>query len=330
MPRLFLRNNGRFFLSAGAKLALAVGLIAGMIHYGPLDFKLLEPLKEVPHLLLTAFALLVIMPFIGAFRWKNLLDAQGVHLQYSRLVQINLIGVFFNAFLIGGVGGDAARLLYIIREAPANKERSVAALLIDRYLGLFGLSSVVVAAIAFNIVFLDWEVGQVWLVGGVLALFFAMLSILLAGIWFSGAVLATNVFRKIEGFNPIVRHLFEIVCALSEYRYRIRSVVIGWILTLVIHSLAILSVIIIAQVLRIGDLTAGQYAIVTPLSILTNAIPLTPGGIGIGEAAFYQFSRVLSGNEIPAYATIYLVFRLLLLTLAICCVPVYASYRKLS
>jgi len=46
---------------------------------------------------------------IAAARWRMLLANQGIQLSRRRAVRLTLIGVFFNLFFLGSVGGDAAR-----------------------------------------------------------------------------------------------------------------------------------------------------------------------------------------------------------------------------
>ena len=44
---------------------------------------------------------------------------------------------------------------------------------------------------------------------------------------------------------------------------------------------------------KIGVLSAVDYMFAVPLTLIVNALPLTPSGIGVGEAAFDQICRWL-------------------------------------
>jgi uncharacterized membrane protein YbhN (UPF0104 family) len=46
----------------------------------------------------------------GTWRWRVLLDAQGVHVPRSRLLSSYLVAIFFNNFLPSNIGGDVVRI----------------------------------------------------------------------------------------------------------------------------------------------------------------------------------------------------------------------------
>src|SRR5262249_58221984 len=53
--------------------------------------------------------------------------------------RLGLVGVFYNTFLPGSVGGDLVKAFFIAREHPERRTRAVATVIMDRALGLFGL-----------------------------------------------------------------------------------------------------------------------------------------------------------------------------------------------
>ena len=50
-----------------------------------------------------------------------------------------MVGVFYNTFLPGSVGGDLLKAYFIAKEHPERKARAIATVIADRALGLFGL-----------------------------------------------------------------------------------------------------------------------------------------------------------------------------------------------
>ena len=79
---------------------------------------------------------------LQAWRWWFLLRAQGLTLSLHWAHVVTWIGNFYNAFLLGGLGGDAVRAFYICRDAPAHQAAGLAATLVDRILGLVVLLSI--------------------------------------------------------------------------------------------------------------------------------------------------------------------------------------------
>jgi len=78
---------------------------------------------------------------LQAWRWWLLLRAQGLALSFHWTHLVTWIGNFYNAFLLGGLGGDAARAFYLCRDEPARKAAGLAATFFDRVLGLVVLLS---------------------------------------------------------------------------------------------------------------------------------------------------------------------------------------------
>lgn len=81
---------------------------------------------------------------VRAFRWQIILHGTGSSMRFGRLVELYLVGSFFNAFLPSGLGGDVVRAA----EASQDVDSSVAVgtVLVDRLTGLmavFGMALIV-------------------------------------------------------------------------------------------------------------------------------------------------------------------------------------------
>lgn len=73
---------------------------------------------------------------LHAWRWWLLYRAHGVTLSFDWSHRVTWIGQFYNSFLLSGVGGDAARVFYILRDAPDNKAGGMASIAVDRAIAL--------------------------------------------------------------------------------------------------------------------------------------------------------------------------------------------------
>jgi len=81
-------------------------------------------------------------------------------------------------------------------------------------------------------------------------------------------------------------------------------------LALVTQVLTIFAVLAVAEAVKIGVLRAADYMFAVPLTLIVNALPLTPSGIGVGEAAFDQICRWLEPTPSgAAYSSIFFAFR---------------------
>jgi len=78
---------------------------------------------------------------LQAWRWWLLLRAQGLTRSLHWAHVATWIGNFYNAFLLGGLGGDAVRAFYLCRDEPDRRAAGLAATLLDRVMGLIVLLS---------------------------------------------------------------------------------------------------------------------------------------------------------------------------------------------
>ncbi len=75
----------------------------------------------------------------GIVRWRFFLNMLGLRLAPGRLTSIYLIGSFFDLFLIGATGGDAAKAVCVIREYPERKTAALMSIAMDHMSGLGAL-----------------------------------------------------------------------------------------------------------------------------------------------------------------------------------------------
>ncbi len=131
----------RYAVSLGLIVALALqvdwrqlGSLEGRLAWSPLVVSLLLALLAYP---------------LCAWRWWWLLRASGAGLPFARAHAVTWIGQFYNAFLPGGIGGDATRLLYAFRDRPDRKAAATTATALDRMLGFAVLVLLAAGALAF-------------------------------------------------------------------------------------------------------------------------------------------------------------------------------------
>jgi uncharacterized membrane protein YbhN (UPF0104 family) len=81
-------------------------------------------------------------------------------------------------------------------------------------------------------------------------------------------------------------------------------------LSLLVQGITVVAFIIISQSVRIGNMTILDISVAAPLAMVANVLPITPGGLGVGEAAFDQLCRWLDpAPGAAAYASIFFAYR---------------------
>jgi hypothetical protein len=142
--------------TGGSKLFLAIRLIvvaAGLIwaciwlsqegRFGRLVgiFRQLNPL-----IFIVALAGYIAGQVAVAFRWWILLRTQGIFISLGSAIRLVFLGLFYNNFMPGAVGGDLVRAWYVTKHTEKRFE-AVLSILVDRIVGLVG--SVVIAVVFY-------------------------------------------------------------------------------------------------------------------------------------------------------------------------------------
>jgi len=141
----------RSLLLTVLKVGVVVCALAYLKYSGKFDLKKLNFDFEIWHLLAAGFLLQLVANLISFVRYRLLLKGVGIDMNLKTVTHIGMIGVFFNTFMLGGLGGDVIKLAYVIRES-GNRAGAVASVMVDRVLGLLGLLFLGGAAL-----FLNWR-----------------------------------------------------------------------------------------------------------------------------------------------------------------------------
>ncbi len=137
------------FLITVAKFAMSFAILAYLFHKASKTINSPRFLASDKNWWWLALGLLacLIAHVIGFLRWRVMVRALDLPFTYFDAVRIGFIGLFFNLFAFGVLGGDALRAFYVTREFPDRKPEAIASVVADRMIGL--LTMFLVASIAF-------------------------------------------------------------------------------------------------------------------------------------------------------------------------------------
>jgi glycosyltransferase 2 family protein len=291
-----------------AKTALGVALLAALVFWGKIDLNVLLELTAAPSAVVTSLALLLLALPVAALRWGIFLRALGVSIPFVNLFHFVAIGLLTNVLLLGSAGGDAVRGLYAWRALGGSGGRVAASVLADR---LFTLLAVLFIALVFTLLY--WRYMKQ--VPALAALGTSIIAVAAACIMAICMLLAApDLMRPLEVALlrwPLAANLLvqmrQIVLTLRRSPL---SLMAAFALALVTQVLTIFAVLAVAEAVKIGVLRAADYMFAVPLTLIVNALPLTPSGIGVGEAAFDQICRWLEPTPSgAAYSSIFFAFR---------------------
>lgn len=292
-----------------AKLAIAIGILYFLLARGSIEFgSLVQALAGNVPLALACMALLMAALMIGAVRWWLILRVAGIRLGYRQVASLTLIGSFFSTWLPGAAGGDAARAVYLYRSLGTSRTRAVLTIVIDRVFALTGLLGA-----ATMLMLAVWQQGDRQpVLTFYLTLCLGAIAVCLVG------GLALFVMAHFFKFTDWPHWLGKV----RPYAHQLRETVVlvmgHWSAMLVCTVLSVLaSGIVAAGIAIIGSaFPFGPKPAISALAgvvgNVSSAIPLSPGGLGIGEAVFAKVCLEL-GYAFAPFSTIYLAFRILMM-----------------
>jgi uncharacterized protein (TIRG00374 family) len=220
---------------------------------------------------------------IEALRLGLLCRSQAIRLRLWAGYRLVCVAAFFMVCIPGGTGGDVVKLYYLATE---NRDKSVEAatvLLVDRAVGMFTLLVVTLGLAAFNLDLVLEQTAIGWLVLAALLL----ATVLLAGMLLSMSVTVVRAgwFRKFVGMLPLHRFVERVVEALHAFRDH-RGALLAAVLWSMVGHAALTMIFVAAGAVLMPGAPAVQICFLALIGMLANALPITPGGLGVGEAAF--------------------------------------------
>lgn len=295
-------------LAAGNLVRIGAGfaLLALLYYWQIIDLGALRVLVARPEVLVLALACSLVNIPLEALRWHVLLRAQGLDVRLLRTTRILATSVFFANFLPGAAGGDLIRGVYIYKASEGRRASALLSILIDRLIGLvvfvlLGLGAMLTRPGTSSAS--PYELAVV-----VLSLSFIAALVVL---FFYGHRVAQALQNLLSGRSARLAQVAEDTgAALRQYARDPRSMILALLLSVVIVAFAVVPIIVIAEAMPFTGPSALDYAIAGLYALIANSLPVTPGGLGIGEGAFASACLVLAPQAArAAYGTIFLAFR---------------------
>ena len=311
----FYRNRALLF---AIKICIAAGLIAWLIAGRKIDFGLLFSVRN--HLLeySIGFGFLCAGWLVQVYRWKKIVSSSGIGLSFREACRMTLASHFSSQFLPGIVGGEIVRGYFIADRNPMQRLLAVSTIILDRGLGLY-------AALLLGIVssFMLYISGEEIVSREVVAIGI-LLCILLGGIHVAWQI---GYSRRTFGFlNRVMSSswLKKYTDAAMAHKFSSKEIRLGIGLSVISSLFSILSFAVIGRAIspEAGWLV---FFIVCPLVFISLSLPVTPGGIGVGEAAA---AFLFAAFGISNGATIMVMYRLMNMCLKLPGVYFLVSYRK--
>ncbi len=304
------------FLSNFLKIALAAGLLYWLVSSGKLNWELLSEMRRYPHRLLMAFGFFFVNVALITWRWRYLLSARSTQVPgLGRLSLVTWIGQFFSVVLPGSVTGDFVKVYYVRR---FDKSLSVAYLLfsclVDRVMGLTGL---IIMMGAFSLANYGQLVELAPALKPLLHFNFGLLAATATGLVFffllPGLVeRSLGVLPRVFGERTLLQRLSLLWQDLRQARKKMGMAIL---ISVCVQLIAVVVFHLLVGPQYQTDLSLGLVLSFIPLGFMAIALPIAPGGLGVGHAAFqtlFAFAGEDNGaNFFNMYFVVMMSFNLL-------------------
>ncbi|MEX0804762.1 MAG: lysylphosphatidylglycerol synthase transmembrane domain-containing protein [Candidatus Binatia bacterium] len=235
-----------------------------------------------------ALVIYLLTQVMSALRWTVLTRPLGIRTPFKELVAYYFIGMFFNLFAPGTVGGDVSRVYYLAKDQESDRKKplsltavhATASVVMDRVVGMVALIWVGAAGL---LLFPEYDIPRA----------IRYLTLLLAS-GFLIAGLLMPLWRRVlpgDGYPLVVK----LRLILTSYREGWRVILQAITLSLIVHLIQAWMHVIMGLALHVS-VPLSFCLIVYPLVGTFAALPISLNGLGLREGG-YIFLLALIGID---------------------------------
>ena len=239
--------------------------------------------------LLLAQAFFFIANLTIVTRWWRLLALAGCPTRWSNAFRLTFLGLFFNNVLPGATGGDVPKGLMIAKENPGRGADALMTVLVDRIFGMVAL-----ALLALLVILLVPSPFDALRPGLLLGLGLVVVGTLLY---------AQKGLRRALGLSalvdrlPLAERLRQLDRAALLYLKRPGGMAVAFGFSFVNHLLVTFGVVFLGRAIGVEGVELLRWFVLVPVGNLISAVPLAPGGWGVGELAYGALFGMIGASQ---------------------------------
>jgi hypothetical protein len=259
-----------------------------------------------PLLVLGALCFLVSMIII-IVRWWMLLRIQRIRIPLWEAARLTFLGQFFNTVAPGAVGGDLVKAYYVSKHTP-KKAAVLVSVFVDRVMGLTELTLLAGVMVGVTLA-LGRPLAQIRDAAVITGIVFAAVVFILAFLLsrrFRSAFHLQRLYQRL----PIAHHFKAAGDAAVLYRKRLPVLVRAVLMTVGAHIAFVGAIALVGESLQL-PVAWHAYFLYVPLIYIIGAVPISPGGVGVIEAAFFHFFVHVEGCAASAAFALAVLARLI-------------------
>ena len=251
-------------------LKIIISVAALFFVFNKIEFNEVMTIYKQSNLGFLLFALLLfaLSKFVAAFRLNHFLKAIDINISHSFNLKLYILGMFYNLFLPGGIGGDGYKVFLLNKQFGTKSKRIIAALLFDRLSGMLALF-ILTCGLAY---FIDIPLVYKYF------------------IWAAIPLSVLGFYLVVKYLSPVFTKLLPLVSIQS----------------LVVQSVQVVCAWFILKGIGIQNMEI-EYLFVFLISSVVATLPITIGGIGSREITFLYGAEFM-GLETDSSVALSLMF----------------------
>lgn len=259
---------------------------------------------------------------LGVYRWEIFLRVMGIRLSGWELFRISMVGLFFNNFLVGAVGGDAVKVVWLGAKGHS-KVSALVSVLMDR---MSGLGALVVCSLVFIAGRLDW-LSRSPVVAGVSHVVLVYLVAVLVFLGITFVLAMRGVTDRLPARIPGRGQLVNFTSAYFKFVSHWRSTLAASLISCVILVSYIGTFYCAARAFAVNQPFVDFLAFMPAVDIIA-AMPVSLGGFGIRDQLFATIMGDLYGIPVAQAVSISLCGAFMSLIWGLLGLAMLPSYRR--
>jgi len=314
-------RRGRFLWPL-LRTAVALALLTYLARSGAIDWSAVLRWTRTWWLMPTLIVLACFGAILEALRLGFVCRSQAIVVSLFEGLRLVLIAMFFGIVVPGGTGGDVLKIYYLVSAHRGRAVEVATVLVAERAIAMVVLLLLVCVLGALNYPLLAADATLATLVG-IAAL--ALVTVLAGAVAVSSErVRAGRPYRFVTQRLPLGHWVERGAEALRLLRGH-PTAVGGTFGVAMVSQLAMVFTFLIIASVALPDAPPRATPLLALLGMFANALPITPAGLGVGEAAFDQlFLRI----DVVGGASLMIAWRIALLPLYAAGGILYAVGRK--
>jgi uncharacterized protein (TIRG00374 family) len=269
---------------------LALLLLVFLVLKGGFDLNQLKFVLTQPKIIILGLSIFFAQVIVVSYRW-NLFVRMETILKFSKVIQLTLIGMFFNFFIPGGVGGDIVKAIELSKNKTTSRSKALSTVMSDRIFGLYAMITLATGFLALDYAQSPSEF--ILKIGISSFLIFAGMTVALLFLpfifKFISQTLTSRNSKILKNIEKLIRSLHLTFVTFRNKRVQFKS----FLASAISQTLGIYFLYNVVGALGVTPPSFLIFFSLCCFGFVASALPIMPGGVGVGQYAFYfLFSNI--------------------------------------